>query len=283
MRQYIDFALLCADETQAEIATAYLSDLPFESFDSECSEQGVVLHAYMPLEQWEDNRLAATDAVEGCGKIIGQHIIEDENWNATWEQESFSRVDIDQRMVIRAPHHPAPDDPAVKDIVVVPRMSFGSGHHYTSRMMCRAIMRLTPPEGHILDVGCGTGILSLAALKCGAASAVAVDIDPWSVESASEAAHLNGVAERMRVVLGTVESVPGELFDMVVANINRNIILQDMAHYAAALKAGGVLLLSGFLREDIEAISQAAERYDIHTEQTTEDNEWICLECRKQL
>lgn len=279
MREYIELIILTPDDEQSEIATAFLSDFPFDSFDTRPTAEGVELHAFILSEEWTTCREEALRAIDGYGTVVGERTIEDKNWNEQWEREGFEPIDIDSRMRIRAPHHPATE--GVIDIVVAPRMAFGSGHHYTSRMMCRKIMRLTPANATLLDVGCGTGILSFAALGCGASHADAVDIDPWSVESAREAARLNGVEERVRVLLGTIEVVEGCRYDMVVANINRNIIIGDMARYAAALRKGGVLLLSGFLEEDIEAVKCAAQEHDIAVEEVESDNGWVCLACRK--
>ncbi len=260
---------------------AFLSDYPFDSYDVTPVEQGVWLHAFILRDEWDGCREEALAAVEPYGEVVEERTMEDENWNEAWERDGFERVDIDGRMVVRAPHHEAPAKDVI-DIVVAPRMAFGSGHHHTSRMMCRAIMRLTPTEGNILDVGCGTGILSLAALRCGARSAVAVDIDEWSVESARDAARLNGVEERMEVLHGTVESVAGRVFDIVLANINRNTILADMDKYAAALRHDGILLLSGFLAEDVPSVEAMARKYGIDVVAQQSEEGWICLECRKE-
>ena len=168
------------------------------------------------------------------------------------------------------------------DIVVAPQMSFGSGHHQTTRMMCRLIHTLQP-TGRILDVGCGTGVLSIAAVRCGAEYADAIDIDIWSVDSAKESARLNSIEERINVIHGTVELIEGESYDMVVANINRNIILNDIARYVAALNAGGTLLLSGFLAEDVEDITAAATALGLKHEQTLAEDEWRAMHFSKAL
>ena len=181
MRKYIDLTISCPDEEMAEIATAFLADFPFESFDTAPTTEGATLHAFILKESWAECREEALATVADYGTVVSEEEIEDENWNERWEEESFSPVDIDNKIVIRAAHHPAPAD-AVIDIIVKPSMSFGSGHHHTTRMMCRAIHSLNP-SGRVLDVGCGTGILSIAAIKCGAANADAVDIDPWSTAS----------------------------------------------------------------------------------------------------
>ena len=279
MRKYIDLTISCPDEEMAEIATAFLADFPFESFDTAPTTEGATLHAFILKESWAECREEALATVADYGTVVSEEEIEDENWNERWEEESFSPVDIDNKIVIRAAHHPAPAD-AVIDIIVKPSMSFGSGHHHTTRMMCRAIHSLNP-SGRVLDVGCGTGVLSIAAIKCGAEHADAVDIDPWSTASAEEAALLNGIAEQISVLLGTVEVVEGRKYDMVLANINRNIILNDIDRYVEALNDGGKLLLSGFLVEDIADITTAASERGLCPIAQSEEEGWVCLVFKK--
>ncbi|MBR2436918.1 MAG: 50S ribosomal protein L11 methyltransferase [Alistipes sp.] len=279
MRKYIDLTISCPDEEMAEIATAFLADFPFESFDTAPTTEGATLHAFILKESWAECREEALATVKDYGTVVSEEEIEDENWNERWEEESFSPVDIDNKIVIRAAHHPAPAD-AVIDIIVKPSMSFGSGHHHTTRMMCRAIHSLNP-SGRVLDVGCGTGVLSIAAIKCGAEHADAVDIDPWSTASAEEAAQLNGIAEQISVLLGTVEVVEGRKYDMVLANINRNIILNDIDRYVEALNEGGKLLLSGFLVEDIADITTAASERGLCPIAQNEEEGWVCLVFKK--
>lgn len=279
MRKYIVLTISCPDEEMAEIATAFLADFPFESFDTAPTTEGATLHAFILKESWAECREEALAMVKDYGTVVSEEEIEDENWNERWEEESFSPVDIDNKIVIRAAHHPAPAD-AIIDIIVKPSMSFGSGHHHTTRMMCRAIHSLNP-SGRVLDVGCGTGVLSIAAIKCGAEHADAVDIDPWSTASAEEAAQLNGIAEQISVLLGTVEVVEGHKYDMVLANINRNIILNDIDRYAKALNKGGKLLLSGFLIEDIADITTAVSVRGLCPIAQSEEEGWVCLVFKK--
>lgn len=279
MRKYIVLTISCPDEEMAEIATAFLADFPFESFDTAPTTEGATLHAFILKESWAECREEALATVTDYGTVVSEEEIEDENWNERWEEESFSPVDIDNKIVIRAAHHPAPAD-AIIDIIVKPSMSFGSGHHHTTRMMCRAIHSLNP-SGRVLDVGCGTGVLSIAAIKCGAEHADAVDIDPWSTASAEEAAQLNGIAEQISVLLGTVEVVEGRKYDMVLANINRNIILNDIDRYVEALNEGGKLLLSGFLIEDIADITTAVSVRGLCPIAQSEEEGWVCLVFKK--
>lgn len=275
MRQYVEISIACADEEMGDIVTAFLADYPFETFDYETTETSYLVKAYILKEAWEECNEEALATIDEYGSVVSQREMEDENWNAAWEAESFEPVAIDDLFLIRAPHH-APASDGVIDIVVAPQMSFGSGHHQTTRMMCRLIHNIKPC-GTTLDVGCGTGVLSIAALKCGATRVDAVDIDPWSTESTKSGAELNDLTQRMDIILGTVEAIEGRVYDLVLANINRNIILNDIERYYAALKTEGHLLVSGFLCEDVEAITEAAERLNLRKIASLEDEGWMAL------
>ena len=275
MKQYVELSVSCASEDMSDILIAYLADFPFESFDTETTAEGLVFKAYILADGWQEYREEALAIVAEYGTLLSEETIEDENWNAAWESSGFERVEIEDVMVIRAPHH-EPASEGIIDIVVAPQMSFGSGHHQTTRLMCRLIHAIKP-EGKILDVGCGTGVLSLAALRCGARSADAIDIDIWSVESAKESARLNDLEERIDVIHGTVESIAGRRYNLVVANINRNIILADIEQYVAALERGGHLLLSGFLTGDVEDITNAALALGLSHIETICEDEWHAL------
>lgn len=280
MARYIEINVGCATEEMAEIITAYLADYPFESFDTDVTSADVALKAYIQASQWEACRDEVLNIVDAYGSLLSETEVKDENWNERWEQESFQRVNIDDEILIRASYHERHENPDVMDIIVAPRMAFGSGHHQTTRMMCRSI-KAVGCEGRVLDVGCGTGVLSFVALKSGAAHADAVDIDSWSVESAVEAAELNGLGANMEIMEGTVESIEGRKYDMVLANINRNIILQDIERYVEALNDGGSLLLSGFLEADAPLIEARAEELGLRGANKMCDEGWVCLTFRK--
>ena len=280
MKRYTHLTITCPDAESAEILTAFLSDYPFECFSDNTTAEGVVVETYLTPEDWAECGEEATAIINDYGTLTVIKEIEDENWNARWEEESFQPVDIDGRIVIRSAAHPAPRDPAIMDIIVAPTMSFGSGHHHTTRMMCRLI-HASKPSGRALDVGCGTGVLSFVALKCGAQFVEAIDIDPWSTESAARAAELNGVAERIHIITGTVEAIEGETYDTIYANINRNIILGDIARYTAALNAGGSLLVSGFLTEDVEYITSAAAAHNLTLTTQLEEEGWVAIAFQK--
>ncbi len=280
MKRYTHLTITCPDAESAEILTAFLSDYPFECFSDNATAEGVVVETYLTPEDWAECGEEATTIINDYGTLSEIKEIEDENWNARWEEESFQPVDIDGRIVIRSAAHPAPADPAIMDIIVAPTMSFGSGHHHTTRMMCRLI-HASEPARRALDVGCGTGVLSFVALKSGVEYVDAIDIDPWSSESAVRAAELNGVSDRINIITGTVEAIEGETYDAIYANINRNIILGDIARYTAALNAGGSLLVSGFLTEDVEYITSAAAAHNLTLTTQLEEEGWVAIAFQK--
>lgn len=283
MKHYIELSIECINDEMADIVTAFLADFPFESFDSDKSVEATTLRGYIDAECWADCRTEALMAIADYGNVVAERVIESENWNARWEEESFQPVVIEHgstRVVIRAPYHQVDTTSSTIDIIVSPQMSFGSGHHHTTRLMCRNILSL-PKLGKALDVGCGTGVLSIVALRSVAESVDAVDIDPWSTTSAEEAVRLNGLEGRMSVILGTVEAIEGRCYDLVMANINRNIILSDLERYAAALRSGGYLIISGFLTQDIECIVEATQNFGFETLATIEEEGWVSLKLRK--
>lgn len=273
---YILLSTLVESEEMAEILTAFLADYPFESFTVNPTGEGHRLDAHIRLKEWDACRSEVVAIAEEYGAIVAEEEVVDRNWNEQWERESFQPVAIDNLMVIRSAYHTPPTDSGVLDVVISPSMSFGSGYHQTTRMMCRMIYDLKP-QGGILDMGCGTGVLSIVALKCGASHADAVDIDPWSAESAERAVELNGLGGKMSVITGTVDDIAEKRYDAIFANINRNIILASMAQYAACLKFEGRLLVSGFLEEDVDVILASAAQYDITPVATLKEEGWVAI------
>ncbi len=276
--KYVELNIAASDAMQAEIITALLSDYPFEAF----AEEEGILKAYI----LEDDYAACSDEVEQV--ILSQDVefevieVVQQNWNAEWES-GFEPVEVegDRPIRIRAPHH-APAEAGVMDVVIAPRMSFGTGHHATTALMSQTIASMDVKGLRGLDMGCGTGVLAIVALKCGAERMVAVDIDDWACDSCRDSIALSGVEERVDVRCGSIEQVvAGEQFDFVLANINRNILISMMPSFAAALPSGGRLLMSGFLREDVVYIEAAAAEQDFAVENIIEREGWMVVECKK--
>ncbi|MCM1151297.1 MAG: 50S ribosomal protein L11 methyltransferase [Alistipes sp.] len=274
----MDFVALnipVVDEAQAEILTAELAEWPFESFETETG----TLKAYIPQERLADCK-QEVDALLGRYGVAGRYIsIEAQNWNALWEQ-NFPATDIEGRLRIRAPfHEPAPA--GEPEIVVMPKMSFGTGQHATTWLMARGVLDLKVAGRRGLDMGSGTGVLSIVAAKCGAAHVDAVDIDEWADANCRENIAANGAEALVEPMLGDVGRIAGRTYDFILANINRNILLRDMRAYAAALLPGGDLLMSGFLEADTEAVVAAAEAEGMHLVATAVRDGWMMVHVRR--
>ncbi len=249
---YVELMLNAADPQQAEILTAELADFPFESFEQE----GTRLKAYIP-------QLRLADCKEEVDTLLARYgirhatflSIESQNWNTLWEQ-NFTPVRVDDRLTIRAPFHP-PVSTAM-EVVIMPKMSFGTGHHATTCLMAAGVLDRDVAGLRGLDMGSGTGVLAILAARRGAAAVDAIDIDEWAYENCAENIRANGVGKQVTPLLGDCATIAGRRYDFVLANINRNILLAQLPAYAAALDTGGWLLLSGILEADIPLLADAA-------------------------
>ena len=261
-------------DEQAEILTAWLSEFPFDTY---FVEDGC-LKAYSPEEEYNAvaEEVAAVLAEQGVEEWSVRSI-EKEDWNATWEAD-FEPIAIDNICTVRTPSHPAPTEGM--DVLIVPKMSFGTGHHQTTRLMIRHLFEQEMAGRTVLDVGCGTGVLSIVTLGLGSESVVAVDIDEWAVENCNDNCALNGVADKVATLVGTIESVPEQKFDVILANINLNILLHDLPHYRSRLVEGGLLLMSGFLESDVATLVAAAEAQGLSLMTTKESDGWVAASFR---
>lgn len=273
---YTALNIAFSGDEQAEILTAELADYPFESFEAD----GGVLKAYIPQGRLDGCR-AEVDALLARYGVQGRYVaIETRNWNAAWESD-FPPVDVGGRLLVRAPfHEPAPA--GVLEVVVMPRMSFGTGHHATTWLMSRALLDLGVAGRRGLDMGSGTGVLSIVAARCGAAHVDAVDIDDWADANCRGNVAANGVADRVTPMQGDVRCIAGRHYGFILANINRNILTADMPAYAAALDAGGDLLMSGFLEQDVPVITACAGELGLRTVATAEKDGWMMVHVRKE-
>lgn len=276
--KYIELNIVAKSEEESEIFVAQLSDYAFEAFSY---EQGR-LSAYALEEEYEGCKTEVEALLEQCGAEFEVEAVEQQNWNAEWE-ESFEPVEVSSSPAIRirAPHH-LPSAEGVVDVVIAPRMSFGTGHHTTTALMTESIASMPLVGQHGLDMGCGTGVLAIVALKCGAERMTAVDIDDWACDSCRDSIALSGVAERVDVKCGSMDVVQGEKYDFVLANINRNILLDMMSAFADALSGGGVLLMSGFFVEDVPTIAASAEQWGFDLNSVRESDGWAVVKCVKR-
>jgi len=275
MMEYVSLSVPAADETAAEILTAELAEWPFESFET----AGGLLKAYMPAGRLPECRAAVDALLAGRGVRGRYETIPAQNWNAEWERD-FAPVDVEGRLLIRAPFH-APAPAGTMEAVVMPRMSFGTGHHATTWLMARAVLDLGVAGRCGLDMGSGTGVLAIVAALCGAARVDAVDVDEWADASCRENVAANGVADRVVPMLGGAERIAGRHYEFILANINRNVLLADLPAYAAALAPGGDLLMSGFLDGDVPIVVGAAERLGMRRVAVEGRDGWRMVRMRK--
>jgi ribosomal protein L11 methyltransferase len=195
------------------------------------------------------------------------------NWNEEWEK-NFEPIQVDDLVSIRAPFH---ENPNLKyDIVIEPKMSFGTGHHETTHMMVRHLLQLDLENKKVLDMGCGTGILAIFAEMKGAKPLDAIDIDNWCYENSIENVTRNN-CENISVYEGDATLLVDKKYDVIIANINRNILLMDMKVYTNCLEAGGILLLSGFYEQDIPVIDAEVIKYGLKLEKFIQRNNWVAL------
>lgn len=260
-------------EPASEILIAELGYAGFESFVD--SENGFI--GYIQKAEWNENILNNIFVLNNDEFKISFEIeeIEQVNWNKEWEK-NFNPIQVDDLVSIRAPFH---DDPDLKyDIVIEPKMSFGTGHHETTHMMVQHLNRLNLVGKKTLDMGCGTGILAIFAEMKGAQPIDAIDIDTWCYENSIENVERND-CEHISVYEGDASLLKNKKYDVLIANINRNILLNDMSTYANCLNDNGILLLSGFYKEDIPVIEKEISKYDLKIDSVIERNNWVSLKC----
>ncbi len=204
--------------------------------------------------------------------------LKEENWNASWEKH-IKELIIDDYIYIRTSFHPEREYPV--SITIDPKMSFGTGHHETTYLMIKQMMRLNLKHKNILDMGAGTGVLAILAERFGATEIIAIDNDKWSYENMIENFEKNNCS-RVRAFFGNAETLSDfKQFDVILANINRNILLDDMKHYIEHLKPKGILVMSGFYSKDIPLIKTSAENLGMKFEDHLEKNNWISVKFTK--
>lgn len=252
-----------------DILIAELGELGFDSF----VETNNGLLAYVKKENWNPSALQNIQILSSESFRISYEVsdIEQENWNEQWEK-NFDPINVDNQCVVRAPFHDKPD--VAFDIVITPKMSFGTGHHETTHMMLQLVLALDFTGKTVLDMGCGTGVLAILAAMKGAGSVDAVDIDNWSYLNAKENVAGNS-CEQINVFEGDVSILTNQKYDIIMANINRNILLSDIPVYVKHLRMGGELLLSGFYKEDIPLISKVCTANGLSFQENLEKNNWV--------
>ena len=255
----------------SEILIAELGSLGFESFVE--NEDGVT--AYILKEEFNENMLTEVRILDSDEFKISYSSseIQQVNWNEEWEK-NFQPIVVDDICSVRAPFHPKPETEF--DIVIEPKMSFGTGHHATTHMMIQFILKNEWKGKSVLDMGCGTGVLAILSSQKGANPVEAIDIDNWCYLNTLENIERNNVPE-ISVKEGGAELLGEKKYDVIIANINRNILLNDMQKYASVLQPDGDLYLSGFYKEDIPIIQEACEKLGLKFQENLEKDKWVAV------
>lgn len=259
-----------------DIVIAQLGAIGFESFVE--TETGV--KAYIQKSDWNKDAVTALQVFDVSEFSITFEIteIEQVNWNETWET-NFNPITVGTSCVVRAPFHEAYNVPY--EIVIEPKMSFGTGHHETTYMMLKHILANDFNDKSVLDMGSGTAVLAILAEMRGATSIDAIDIDTWCYENALENVERNS-CKHIQVILGDVEKIKGKQYNTIIANINRNILLQDLAAYNETLSTNGELYLSGFYTEDLPIITDTCNKLGLSFVENFERNNWVAAKFYKK-
>ena len=290
MKYYVaNFDIECAEEMlqpARELLSAAACEAGFEAFED--TDNGIAGYVQRPLYDKEALDAAIADYMpEGTQVTYNIEEVPDQDWNQDWEDQGFEPIGVSDHLVIYDAKHTdmsmfAGDD-GVMRIFIEARNAFGTGTHQTTRMILRRLLGMDLTGKSVLDCGCGTGILGIVALRLGANRVLGYDIDEWSSENAKHNAVLNGV-DNLDVLLGDASVLDGvkEEFDVVIANINRNILLNDMTAFRSHLKTGGRLILSGFYETDVPMLEQAAQSNGLTIIDVVTDEEWACamFECK---
>lgn len=270
-------------QTAKDLLADALGEVGFESFEE--TQQG--LKAYIPVENFDEQCLKEVlknIPIQGIDLTYHLEDMEDKNWNETWENAGFPPIDIDEQLIIydaKSAFVPATDHKIY--IGIEARQAFGTGNHQTTRMMISMLLQLRLSEKRVLDCGCGTGILSIAASKLGASKVIGYDIDEWSVNNTLHNATMNNVTN-LEVFHGNAQvlSHVSGLFDVVLANINRNILLQDMTSFVELMTPGAILLLSGFYEADANLLIEKATQLGLVERNRKTEDDWCCLMFTKE-
>jgi ribosomal protein L11 methyltransferase len=265
------------EEWLRDVLIAQLGETGYDSFIE--TETGV--EAFIPTSNYQEDNLfeVIKSFDEEFTFEVSCEIIKSQNWNEVWEKNYFKPLVINNECVIRAPFHT--EFPKAKyEIIIEPNMAFGTGNHETTTMMVETILENDFQNKTVLDMGCGTGILGILASMKGAKKVTAIDIDEWSFNGANENAALNKI-KNMTVKQGDAGLLGNEKFDIVFANIHKNVLLYDMASYFEVLKPEGLLIMSGFYTEDIQDIKNKAENLGLKDSGYKTKNNWVAYSFKK--
>ncbi|MDQ2753651.1 MAG: 50S ribosomal protein L11 methyltransferase [Bacteroidota bacterium] len=270
-KSYIEVVFSNIKQNETDTIVAMLANIEFEGFE----ENDDCVKAYIPHQQF--NEAEVKKIAEQFSVLYKTKDVPQQNWNAVWESH-FEPVLISDFVAVRAHFH-SPVSTVQHEIIITPKMSFGTGHHATTTMMIEQMQKINCKNKAVLDFGTGTGILSILAEKLGAASVLAIDNDEWSINNSKENIAQNKCS-KIKVEQRNDAKI-GQSFDVIVANINRNVILYNLSFLSSQLNKKGWLLLSGLLAEDEEMICAEATRYELKHENTRHLQQWISLLFRR--
>lgn len=280
MNNYIEIKIRFEEaEPWKDIFSSFLADAGCESFID--GEDETELLCYISQNQYDKETIIDILENHGLDVKLSYQIseVEQQDWNAVWES-NYTPVLIADKCYIRAPFHPEMDN-VEYEILIEPKMSFGTAHHETTSQMIEFLLEEDLKGKSVLDMGAGTGVLAILAYKRGAAPVTAIDNDEWAYNNNVENISRNG-CEDMEVVLGDASALKNRHFDIIIANINRNILVNDMPVYAAALNPGGVIFFSGFYEsKDLEIIKQRAAEFGIRYHSHKAKNDWCAMRAEK--
>ena len=273
--QYVKLTVDVRDKAsyETDVLMYYLAEAGFESFETVTDgqpETAVGMNAYIPVTAFDE---------EGLKPLLENfsyrfETLPDKDWNEEWEKNFFQPIVIAGQCVVHSTFHK--DVPKARyDIAINPQMAFGTGHHATTGCMMGWILETDLQGKAVLDMGCGTSILGILAAMRGASPVLGIDVDDWCIRNSRENIALNQV--EMEVLLGDASSLKGRRFDVVLANINRNILLADMAAYVATLSEGGCLMMSGFYEQDIPLIAAEATRLGLTQVGVKSKDNWVAV------
>lgn len=271
---YIEVKFICIpnDDIVNSVLSACIAELGFESFVE--SEGGTT--AYIQADLFDTkaiDKVIADFPVEADLSYTYERIV-GRDWNEEWEKNYFEPLNIDNKCIIQSTfHNIAIPKECEYNIFIDPKMAFGTGHHQTTELMIREILKADFRNKTVLDMGCGTAILAILASMRGAKKCLGIDIDQWAYDNAVENLHLNKV-DNVEIEIGGAELLGKESFDVILANINRNILLNDIKHYAAVLNTGGSLYMSGFYVEDVPVLKEECAKYRLSFAYNVEKDNW---------
>lgn len=254
----------------SEILMAELIEIGFDSFTEEYD--GIL--GYIPEELFSEDALKSIPLMNNPDVEISYSfaLMPNINWNEEWEK-NFTPINVENKVLIRAEFHQ--ENPNLHEIIIQPKMSFGTGHHPTTHLMIQQMLDMDFMDKKVLDMGCGTSVLGIFAKQKDASEVVAIDIDEWSVENSIENAERNNV--KLRISQGTADNLGGEYFDIILANINRNILISDIPTYVSVLRDKGKLLLSGLCFFDVEDILEVCDKQGLRLINKQQREEWCSL------